>query len=31
LEGKKADYYTAVQDLWSFSQGHLVGIPPYDK
>jgi methylaspartate mutase epsilon subunit len=31
LEGKKADYHTAVRDLWSFSKGKIVGIPPYDK
>jgi methylaspartate mutase epsilon subunit len=31
LEGRKADYHTAVKDLWSFSKGKIVGIPPYDK
>jgi methylaspartate mutase epsilon subunit len=31
LEGKKADYHTAVRDLWSLSKGKIVGIPPYDK
>jgi methylaspartate mutase epsilon subunit len=31
LEGKKADYHTAVRDLWSFSKGKIVGIPPYDQ
>ena len=31
LEGKKADYHTAVRDLWSFSKGKIVGLPPYDK
>jgi methylaspartate mutase epsilon subunit len=31
LEGKKADYHTAVRDLLSFSQGKIVGLPPYDQ
>ncbi|MDD5337975.1 MAG: hypothetical protein PHG35_00970 [Dehalococcoidales bacterium] len=31
IEGKKADYHTAVRDLWSFSKGKIVGLPPYDK
>ncbi|MBN1191718.1 MAG: hypothetical protein JXA46_18345 [Dehalococcoidales bacterium] len=31
LEGKKADYHTAVSDLWSLSKGCIVGIPPFDK
>jgi len=31
LEGKKADYHTAVRDLWSLSKGKIVGIPPYDQ
>jgi len=31
LEGKKADYHTAVRDLWSLSKGKIVGIPPYNK
>jgi len=31
LEGKKADYQTTVKDLWSFSKGKIVGLPPYDK
>ncbi len=30
IEGKKADYYTAVRDFWSFSKGKIVGLPPYD-
>ena len=30
-EGKKADYNTAVKDLWSFSKGKIVGLPPFDK
>jgi len=30
-EGKKIDYHTAVKDLWSFSKGKLVGLPPYDQ
>ena len=30
LEGKKADYHTAVRDLWSLSKGKIVGLPPYD-
>jgi methylaspartate mutase epsilon subunit len=31
LEGRKADYHTAVKDLWSLSKGKIVGIPPYDQ
>jgi methylaspartate mutase epsilon subunit len=31
LEGKKADYHTAVRDLWGFSRGKIVGLPPFDK
>jgi len=31
LEGKKADYHTAVRDLWSLSKGKIVGIPPYNQ
>jgi methylaspartate mutase epsilon subunit len=31
LEGKKADYHMAVKDLWGFSKGKMVGIPPYDQ
>ncbi len=31
IEGRKIDYNTAVHDLWSFSRGKLVGLPPYDK
>ncbi|MFA5307978.1 MAG: hypothetical protein WC370_00645 [Dehalococcoidales bacterium] len=31
IEGKKADYHTAVRDLWSMSKGKIVGLPPYDK
>jgi methylaspartate mutase epsilon subunit len=31
LEGRKADYHTAVRDLWSLSKGKIVGLPPYDK
>jgi methylaspartate mutase epsilon subunit len=31
LEGRKADYQTAVKDLWSFSKGKIVGLPPYDQ
>jgi methylaspartate mutase epsilon subunit len=30
-EGKKLDYHTAVRDLWCFSKGKIVGLPPYDK
>jgi methylaspartate mutase epsilon subunit len=30
-EGKKIDYHTAVNDLWGFSKGKLVGLPPYDR
>lgn len=31
VEGKKVDYHTAVRDLWGFSKGKIVGLPPYDK
>jgi methylaspartate mutase epsilon subunit len=31
LEGKKADYHTAVSDLWSLSKGKIVGLPPYNQ
>jgi len=31
LEGRKADYHTAVKDLWSLSKGKIVGIPPYNQ
>jgi len=31
VEGKKVDYYSAVQDLWALSKGKIVGLPPYDK
>jgi len=31
IEGKKADYYTAVQDFWALSKGKIVGLPPYNK
>jgi methylaspartate mutase epsilon subunit len=31
VEGKKVDYHTAVRDLWCFSKGKIVGLPPYDK
>jgi len=31
LEGKKADYNAAVRDLWGFSKGKIVGLPPYNK
>jgi len=31
IEGKKVDYHTAVQDLFSLSKGKIVGLPPYDK
>jgi methylaspartate mutase epsilon subunit len=31
LEGKKADYHTAVRDLWSLSKGKIVGIPPFNQ
>jgi methylaspartate mutase epsilon subunit len=30
-EGKKVDYHTAVRDLWCFSKGKIVGLPPYNK
>jgi methylaspartate mutase epsilon subunit len=30
-QGKKVDYHTAVYDLWCFSKGKIVGLPPYDK
>jgi len=29
FEGKKVDYQTAVRDLWAFSKGKSVGLPPY--
>ena len=29
VEGKKVDYHTAVRDLWCFSKGKIVGLPPY--
>lgn len=29
-EGKKIDYHTVVQDLWAFSKGKIVGLPPYN-
>jgi len=25
------DYHAAVRDLWVFSKGKIVGLPPYDK
>jgi methylaspartate mutase epsilon subunit len=31
IEGKKVDYHTAVKDLWAFSKGKIVGLPPYTK
>lgn len=31
IEGKKADYHTAVRDLWTLSKGKIVGLPPYDR
>jgi methylaspartate mutase epsilon subunit len=31
VEGKKVDYHTAVSDLFTFSKGKLVGLPPYNK
>jgi len=31
IEGRKADYRSAVSDLWSLSKGRIVGLPPYDK
>ena len=31
IEGRKADYRTAVQDLWSLSKGKIVGLPPYNQ
>jgi methylaspartate mutase epsilon subunit len=31
LEGRKADYHTAVRDLWSLSKGKIVGIPPFNQ
>jgi methylaspartate mutase epsilon subunit len=31
LEGKKADYHTAVRDLWSLSKGKIVGLPPFNQ
>jgi methylaspartate mutase epsilon subunit len=30
LQGKKVDYHTAVYDLWCFSKGKIVGLPPYN-
>jgi len=30
-EGRKVDYHAAVRDLWVFSKGKIVGLPPYDK
>jgi len=30
IEGKTIDYNTAVHDLWGFSKGKLVGLPPFD-
>ncbi len=30
LEGKKVDYHTAVRDLWGFSKGKMLGLPPYN-
>jgi methylaspartate mutase epsilon subunit len=30
-EGKKLDYNTAVRDLWGFSKGKIVGLPPYNQ
>jgi methylaspartate mutase epsilon subunit len=26
-EGRKMDYHVAVEDLWAFSQGRLIGVP----
>jgi methylaspartate mutase epsilon subunit len=31
IEGKKIDYYTAVHDLWCFSKGKIVGLPPFNQ
>jgi methylaspartate mutase epsilon subunit len=31
IEGRKADYNTAVRDMWTLSKGKAVGLPPYDK
>ncbi len=31
VEGRKVDYYSAVRDLWAFSKGKIVGLPPYDR
>jgi methylaspartate mutase epsilon subunit len=31
LEGRKIDYQTAVRDLWGFSKGKIVGLPPYNQ
>ncbi len=31
LEGRKADYHTAIKDLWGLSKGKIAGLPPYDK
>ncbi len=30
-EGQPVDYHAAVRDLWVFSKGKIVGLPPYDK
>jgi methylaspartate mutase epsilon subunit len=30
-EGKKIDYHAMVRDLWAFSKGKIVGIPPYNR
>jgi methylaspartate mutase epsilon subunit len=30
-EGRKADYHTSVKDLWSFSKGKIVGLPPFNQ
>jgi methylaspartate mutase epsilon subunit len=31
LEGKKIDFNAAVRDLWGFSKGKIVGLPPYNQ
>jgi methylaspartate mutase epsilon subunit len=31
LEGRKADYHTAVRELWGLSRGKIVGIPPFNQ
>jgi methylaspartate mutase epsilon subunit len=31
IEGRKVDYSTSVSDLWSFSRGKIVGLPPFDQ